>query len=145
MEVPLYTQLQSDQLSEILSHYDLGQSLEFQVCSRHVPGSVHNYAPPLLTYLFLVQRLNGGIANSNYRIKTDKGTYLLKVCDEKDKESLQVRSLPPFPNLLFRLNHSLFIDSDQGARENEAVWRSNLLSSQTGPRWTLRVRALLEQ
>jgi Ser/Thr protein kinase RdoA (MazF antagonist) len=37
-----------------------------------------------------LQKLSGGLANSNYRVDTTTGSYLLKICDEKDKQSLQV-------------------------------------------------------
>jgi len=38
------------------------------------------------------KKLDGGLANSNYRVDTPAGPYLLKICDEKDKRSLQVSS-----------------------------------------------------
>jgi homoserine kinase type II len=36
--------------------------------------------------------ISGGLANSNYQLATDRGVYLLKICDEKSYEELLVQA-----------------------------------------------------
>jgi homoserine kinase type II len=63
---PTYTIISLEDVENIFSNYELGKVLTFK-------------------------KLDGGLANSNYRVDTPAGPYLLKICDEKDKRSLQVQ------------------------------------------------------
>ncbi|ELR11536.1 homoserine kinase, putative [Acanthamoeba castellanii str. Neff] len=66
-DAPVYTLLTREQVEELIhTHYDLGRVVEYK-------------------------KLSGGLANSNYRVDTTTGSYLLKICDEKDRQSLQVQ------------------------------------------------------
>ncbi|KAL6057769.1 Homoserine kinase [Balamuthia mandrillaris] len=67
-----YTALSAEEAAEILSRYQ-----------------------PHLGSFVAISAIAGGNANSNYKLQTTTGNYLLKVCDEKPKESLdlQVRAL----------------------------------------------------
>eukprot|EP01128_Nolandella_sp_AFSM9_P009449 TRINITY_DN6049_c0_g1_i1.p1 TRINITY_DN6049_c0_g1~~TRINITY_DN6049_c0_g1_i1.p1 ORF type:complete len:328 (+),score=61.73 TRINITY_DN6049_c0_g1_i1:37-984(+) len=58
-----YTKVNTEEVASIFSKYTLGAPSAF----------VH---------------LKGGLANSNYRVDTDTGAYLLKICNEKTYEEL---------------------------------------------------------
>lgn len=59
-----YTQLTSRQLNTLLDQYDLGE-------------------------LIKVASLEGGQANSSLKISTQKGVFILSICDEKSAEEIQ--------------------------------------------------------
>ncbi len=64
---PVYTQLTLEDVQAVLAKYDnLGRVTSF----RDIPG---------------------GLSNSNYRVDTDNGPVLLKVCEEKTVEELHVQ------------------------------------------------------
>lgn len=62
-----YTKLNSKEIHDILSQYDLGE--------------IDTALP-----------LSGGQANSSYRLKTASGSFTLSVCDEKSVAELGVLS-----------------------------------------------------
>jgi len=59
----IYTELQQNDVATLARSYSL--------------GDVVNFSP-----------LEGGSANSNYRVNTSKGLYIFSVCDEKDVASI---------------------------------------------------------
>ena len=61
-----YTTLSSEELADIIAHYTIGIPL---TC----------------------EPLSGGFGNSNFKLTTTDGTYLLKICDEKSLEELQIQ------------------------------------------------------
>lgn len=63
-----YTTLSSEELAEIVSHFAIGKPLN-------------------------CEEMSGGFGNSNYKLTTTDGTYLLKICDEKSLEELQTQNI----------------------------------------------------
>ncbi len=78
----------SQEVDRILKHYDLGEYRSIKVCAFRTSslGALTIFTP----FHFLPQALSGGLSNSNYRLETTKGVYLLKICDEKDFDELTV-------------------------------------------------------
>lgn len=64
--MPQYTTLSTEELSEILKHYNIGRPLKLE--------DVH-----------------GGYGNSNFKLITTEGVFLLKICDEKDIDQLKMQ------------------------------------------------------
>ena len=62
-----YTTLSSEEIADIVSHYAIGKPLE-------------------------CEGISGGFGNSNYKLTTTHGKYLLKICDEKSLEELQIQN-----------------------------------------------------
>jgi hypothetical protein len=63
--IPAYSAVSNEDVAQFLSHYNLGK-------------------------LVKATELKGGLSNSNYRLETTAGTYLLKICDEKNIDELKV-------------------------------------------------------
>jgi len=61
-----YTNLSPEELADIVSHYAIGTPVKFE----GIPG---------------------GFGNSNFKLTTTDNTYLLKICDEKNLEELQIQ------------------------------------------------------
>ena len=61
-----YTTLSSAELTEMLSHYAIGEARR-------------------------LEELPGGFGNSNFKLTTTEGTFLLKICDEKNAAELQMQ------------------------------------------------------
>ncbi|MCG9126190.1 homoserine kinase [Candidatus Poribacteria bacterium] len=61
-----YTTLTSTQLANIVSHYDIGTSVK-------------------------LEEMSGGYGNSNFKLTTSEGVFLLKICDEKTTDELQLQ------------------------------------------------------
>ena len=61
-----YTTLSSEELADIVSHYEIGTPVKFE----EIPG---------------------GFGNSNFKLTTTDGTFLLKICDEKNLVELQMQ------------------------------------------------------
>ncbi len=61
-----YTTLSPDELTDIVSHYAIGNTL-------------------------LLDNIPGGFGNSNFKLTTTEGTYLLKICDEKNLTELRIQ------------------------------------------------------
>ena len=61
-----YTTLTSTQLANIVSHYAIGTPIN-------------------------LEEMAGGYGNSNFKLTTSKGVYLLKICDEKTTDELQLQ------------------------------------------------------
>ena len=61
-----YTTLSSTEVADIVSHYAIGTPTDLEVMS-------------------------GGYGNSNFKLTTSKGVYLLKICDEKTTDELQLQ------------------------------------------------------
>lgn len=61
-----YTKLSSIELAEILSHYAIGEARR-------------------------LEEIPGGFGNSNFKLTTMEGTFLLKICDEKNVTELQMQ------------------------------------------------------
>lgn len=61
-----YTTLTSTQLANIVSHYTIGTPIN-------------------------LEEMAGGYGNSNFKLTTSKGVYLLKICDEKTTDELQLQ------------------------------------------------------
>ena len=64
--MPTYTTLSPTALDEILAHYPIGVAVDLQA-------------------------ILGGLANSNFKLTTTTGTFLLKVCDEKTIDELEIQ------------------------------------------------------
>lgn len=62
-----YSSLSPEELAHIVSHYTIGTPLK---CETMV----------------------GGFGNSNFKLTTDEGAFLLKICDEKTTEELQLQT-----------------------------------------------------
>jgi len=58
-----YTRLSDDDLNQILNNYDMGDLIRISV-------------------------LKGGQANSSFTVETDKGKYILTICDEKNTREI---------------------------------------------------------
>lgn len=58
-----YTTLTSEELDDIVTHYEIGTSID-------------------------LEELPGGFGNSNFKLTTTDGVFLLKICDEKNLEEL---------------------------------------------------------
>lgn len=61
-----YTTLSSAALAEMLSHYAIGEARR-------------------------LEEMPGGFGNSNFKLTTTAGTFLLKICDEKNAAELQMQ------------------------------------------------------
>ncbi len=61
-----YTNLSSEELSDTVSHYAIGTPVKFE----EIPG---------------------GFGNSNFKLTTTDGMFLLKICDEKNLAELQMQ------------------------------------------------------
>lgn len=61
-----YTTLTEGLLTDILGNYDIGSAISWT-------------------------HMAGGLANSNFKVQTEKGTYVVKICDEKTVEQLKVQ------------------------------------------------------
>jgi homoserine kinase type II len=61
-----YTTLSSEALADIVSHYAIGKPLK-------------------------LEEIPGGFGNSNFKLTTTDGTFLLKICDEKNLVELQMQ------------------------------------------------------
>ena len=68
-----YTTLTSKELTDLLSHYDIGK-------------------------LIRAEHLDGGQANSSLKVFTEQGIFILSVCDEK-----QIEDIDCLVNVLFSL------------------------------------------
>lgn len=64
--MPQYTSLSNEELSEIIQHYDIGKPIK-------------------------LEDIQGGYGNSNFKLTTTKGTFLLKICDEKNVDQLKMQ------------------------------------------------------
>jgi len=58
------TNLSLEEIKKVLQHFDVGNPVECKI-------------------------IEGGLANTNCKLITDKGTFLLKICDEKSLQQLQ--------------------------------------------------------
>jgi homoserine kinase type II len=61
-----YTTLSPEELANIVAHYEIGTSVKFE-------------------------EIHGGFGNSNFKLTTADGLYLLKICDEKSLAELQMQ------------------------------------------------------
>ena len=73
------TTLSSEKIQEIQNCYNLGQFLSWNV-------KIYLY----FFDLFFKKVIEGGLANTNCKLVTESGTHLLKICDEKKVEQLEV-------------------------------------------------------
>ncbi len=62
-----YTTPSTEELADIVSHYAIGIPIK-------------------------CEGISGGFGNSNYKLTTTDGVYLLKICDEKSVEELQIQN-----------------------------------------------------
>ena len=58
-----YSTLSLEELDDIVTHYEIGTSIN-------------------------LEELQGGYGNSNFKLTTTDGKFLLKICDEKNLEEL---------------------------------------------------------
>lgn len=92
-----YTKLSSEELTDIVSHYPVGNTL-------------------------LLENISGGFGNSNFKLTTTKGTFLLKICDEKNITELQMQmkllihlqqhSYPTVYPVLLKSGEMLYVTQD---------------------------------
>lgn len=64
--MPQYTTLSTEELTEILKHYAIGTPVK-------------------------LEDIDGGYGNSNFKLTTTEGVYLLKICDEKKLDQLEMQ------------------------------------------------------
>lgn len=64
--MPQYTTLSTEELTHILKHYEIGS-------------------------LIKLEDIQGGYGNSNFKLATTEGTFLLKICDEKNVDQLKMQ------------------------------------------------------
>ena len=77
--------ISNEKIQEILRFYDLGEFKSFTV----------SYRKFFFLSLIVVQVISGGLANTNSKLETTKGFYLMKICEDKTYEELFVRIKSP--------------------------------------------------
>ncbi len=95
--MPQYTTLSTEELADILKHYAIGEPLK-------------------------IKDIHEGYGNSNFKLTTTKGVYLLKICDEKNTdqlhnqvtllEHLHKHAYPTVYPILQKNNEAIYISND---------------------------------
>lgn len=82
-----YTSVDEEFATEVLAHYDLGAFVSVNVLSGN--------------HCWIIA---GGLANTNCKLVTGTGTYLLKICDEKTTQQIlvQLEALKVLKKSIFR-------------------------------------------